>query len=506
MRVPTPKRQVQENPTLINAPKISGPVPGAFGEQVGGAVTNLGEGISSVMSRASTIIVRRNQELQKEKAAEEFTKMSQEADNLLFSPDTEEMQDGKGGTMSKIVGVMNREGNAAHESYSDFGQKLEIAERGRVDNMDEGTRAEFNKLWTPHKQSLHTNVLRHEVAQRNIAVKQNFLQFKDTTLQNIPLQDEATRLTSIKNVNDRINELEKIGRLTYEEAQKQREDVDTQLFYGSVNANPQGTIDELAKAEGGIYQNLDPKKRDQFIGEAEEVKKKQIAINTQLRSEAINANENKLLDMKIQGKLNPAIVRQWRASDQITAPFADHLITALQSAKAATAVTKSATFEKLAKRILTQADEKGKAITPERMRQDMLIMNGAGEIDDPDMKILQTFNSKILDKDVDKAMPAKKFMEALTFWSDENKIMRPEIRARMFKSYMQKVNANEDPAKAADEVMRQEVLRAHPQAAGYPKEGKLVRDVRGVMKLITPLGAILDFVEKATRSGDSETK
>jgi len=312
MKVPMLDRQVQESPQLINAPQISGPVAGAFGENIAVATQNLGKGISSFakpIEEIGTIIAKHKEELNKERATDAFNKASRDYQDLLFDPDLEDVKNpidpnadprsfgapviGEDGQpVQQIKGVLNRTGNAAYDAPVSFDQGSNTIIEKYSKDLDPGARDYFLKLVTPHSTSLRNNVFKYAAEQRGVAAKQNFLEFKDTALQNIPLQDLATRMTTIKDVNDRINDLEKIGRFSYEEAQKQREDFSSSLVDQDLakdNATtPENsyTLNELIKGKDGAYPNLSDKDR------AASVERMQVKINRNRKLNEFSVGQN----------------------------------------------------------------------------------------------------------------------------------------------------------------------------------------------------------------------
>lgn len=325
-KVPMLDRQVAETPQLINAPKISPPVEGAFGESIAVATKNLGKSISGVSGNLmdiGAILAKQKQELEKEKALETFSKVSSQSQDILFSTESEDLLnphdpsadprsfgtpvlDDNGDPIQVSKGVMNKTGNAAYDALSIWNQRKEEMVKKNTENLSPYAKQEFEKLWAPHSQSLDGSVMKYAVTQRNEAVKQNFYQFKDSTLANIGLLDEPHRLESIKNVNDRISELENIGRFTYEEAKKQREDFSNSLVTKDIvvdaakSADQSNVLAELNKGNDGRYNFLSPEQNQDLKKKALE----KIKLNVQFDTELKVNNRSNVLQQFANGKID----------------------------------------------------------------------------------------------------------------------------------------------------------------------------------------------------------
>jgi mRNA-degrading endonuclease HigB of HigAB toxin-antitoxin module len=268
------------------------------------------------------------------------------------------------------------------------------------------------------------------------------------------------------------------------------------FVYGAAETDPDRALVLLNQKE--VQDDIDSPEDMQTLRDI-------VAKNKSLKDKgivmALDGNENKMLSdwLLDPSKVDIMTVDNALASknpqEQIRPQFANYLKKAILSSKTVGAETKDKAFIDLAGSIISTnvKDAKGKTTnTPEDIKLTMLEMNAAGELSDEDMGVLQTFNQQVTDKDILKSLPKKNFMQAITFWSDENANKYPEVRARMFKSYMQKINSGQTPANAVDKVIKEEVLNSHPQAVSYPKEGQKVMDVFGVIKRIFPDGEVKD--------------
>jgi len=210
--------------------------------------------------------------------------------------------------------------------------------------------------------------------------------------------------------------------------------------------DPVFTLNELQKGEQGIYKGLPQDKRLDLI----EMAKKQInkirEEERKLRIQVQNIKENELLKMKIDGTLTEDIIRQYLAEDNGIRPqFADRLITSLRKLNK---VSKDKTFIKLAKDML-----KGEK-TIEEIRLALIAENALENLSDEDFAILHTFNENITKDVVEKMMPKKTFLQRISIWTDEYAGKREEITVLLFKEYMKKINAGEEPAAAIESVIK----------------------------------------------------
>ncbi len=230
-------------------------------------------------------------------------------------------------------------------------------------------------------------------------------------------------------------------------------------------ANPEYALQKLQKGDSGAYKSISPDKRIDLIKQAEERINK---VNRQ-REEAIaiatNQREAELIDAKISGSLNEIQVKQEREAGNISAQFADAMINALRSPKTVGAKTDDRVFNKIAEDIVNIKDKK-----PSDIRNILLAKNASGELNDEDFKTLYTFNEQVQGKEIDKALNKKAFFQRLMTWdwSPEVNQSREEVVANMFKQYMAKVNAGEDPATAVSEITSQQLDAHLAEQRKYP--------------------------------------
>jgi hypothetical protein len=259
-----------------------------------------------------------------------------------------------------------------------------------------------------------------------------------------------------------------------------------------VETDPNFALEELSKEGGGAFKDVPIANRDKLKEDAAWKVEKIVAQNEELQKMAISQGEDELVKMKIARQLTPSKVKEYMDVGKARPKFADEMIRALNSPKTVKAKTKDSTFTKLAADIFDTSKKQ------KDTNLELLVSNSTGDLSDEDFDILYTFNQQVTTDTIDKAIPKQKYLWGLAEWGKDTNL-RPEIKARMFKAYMQRVNAGEEPAVAVDAIIKKEILNLHPQAASYPKEGKKTMDAIGVLKMILPIGAIVDAVVSGKR-------
>jgi hypothetical protein len=492
MRVPDYEQQVQPSAVTVNPPNAPTAVPAAFGTDVARANAQTAD----VLGNISAHLFKMAQEASEKQILDRETEFRKEMQSVLFDPSQQTVTVGDK-EFTRPKGVLNRELAQASGAIEDYDQTYYTQIRDKyMKDLSPHQQGKLSTAMDKYYVSYRDNVIQHEA-------NQGRLDYRNSWEKNINIKAADTFQTSdplalqmkVDGINLEIDDAQQKGIISYAAAEKMKKDFDTQLFYARVNIDPQGTVNELGKTKdsegkgGGLFNNLDPEERSKLASEANMMIEKQKAVNEELAKMAINKNETDLVDLKIKGQATPEMVKRMRDNKQIGAKFADTMITALLSKKTIKAETTDKDFIAMSNAIInTNAkDAKGKTInSPEGIRLDLLTMNSTGELSDADYNLLNTFNNIVTDPNVDKAMPAKNGWQTISWWSDEYAGMRPEVRANIFKSYMQKVAGQMKPDQAATEAMMEQILKLHPQAKAYPKGGKVVIDINGTMKKVTP--------------------
>jgi hypothetical protein len=268
-----------------------------------------------------------------------------------------------------------------------------------------------------------------------------------------------------------------------------QEDVQKSVVDNHIIANPDATLVGLKEGKDGPYPGISEQFRTDSIEKAEAYSKKYKTEAEVERKKQIDTNENDIVTRMIdpqKPKPTEGEIVTLMDNDTISPKFAKAAIENIRSAKKLKEESKrNPTFNKMAD-FITNAENK-----PEDIKEELLRQNALGLLSQEEFNILYTFNSQIGNKNIDEVNPKKSFMDTITFWSDENAGMKTsEAKARMYKDYMMRVNKGEELALAVDAVFKKVVLLLHPNAASYPKEGKQIIDINGVIQLITPEGIL----------------
>jgi peptidoglycan hydrolase-like protein with peptidoglycan-binding domain len=148
---------------------------------------------------------------------------------------------------------------------------------------------------------------------------------------------------------------------------------------------------------------------------------------------------------------------------------------------------KNTTFNILVDKILAK--------NPQDIRLDLLKEYAKGEITDDELNMLHIFNQNMTKETLEKLLPKKNFLQTISFWTDEYAQQRPEIKAQMFKEYIQRVNAGEDPQIAVNTIItektKQNLVSKTPGMGNLPKgKGQLMVDAYGNRAIVYPDGTI----------------
>ena len=212
---------------------------------------------------------------------------------------------------------------------------------------------------------------------------------------------------------------------------------------------PEMALAGLQKGDRGPYKGVSLDKRTELIGKAENRIEKLGKQERETIAFATNQRESELIDLKIANNLSVQQVKNERNAKKITAHFADSMIRALESPRTVGASTSAKTLNKIAEDILNP--EKN----PEEIELVMLQKNSIGELNDKDYQTLHIFNKNVTGNEIDKILNIKSFLMRLISrdWSEEKGLSREEVKSRMFKQYMEKINKGEDPGKAVSEII-----------------------------------------------------
>lgn len=278
------------------------------------------------------------------------------------------------------------------------------------------------------------------MAQETVATKERYFS-ASTPGEKQNAKDELGQIFSRRVENKILNKVE-AGNLYAKEIA----DLDEGQAEYDILGAPSYALGELQKGKHGAYKNLAQDRRVDLIKSAEShveklqnQKKEAIAIAT-------NQMEANMVDLKIAGTLTEQQVREEKELGMISEKFANSMTKALRNPKIVKKSNES-TYNKLALDILDPEKD------PEDMRIDLLNNNATGKLSDEDFQILYTFNESLTKDIIETQLPKRNFLQAIFDWSGKYAKKKDEVKAQMFKDYMNKVNTGEDPQVAFDSVV-----------------------------------------------------
>ncbi len=321
---------------------------------------------------------------------------------------------------------------------------------------------------------------------------------RQNIINNYANMNSAEKITAISNFKNMLSGSVKSGISTIDEADqldmKFQEDIQKSVVNNDIITNPDMAEKELKEGKHGMYPGISDQFRIEAIEKAKAYSKKYTAENEAGRKRKINDNENEVVSRMINpGKQFPTegeIISLMDNKD-INPKFAKEVITNIRSAKKTKIIPEkkhSAAFNDMVDIILNQPD----FANTEDIRIKLIQENAKGILPDDEFRMLYMFNHQVTGDLMDEGLPKRKFLQSLDSWHKEYAGAQTESKARMFKSYMKKIEAGTDSAIAVDEAIKEEVKILHPQSASYPKEGKKVIDINGIFKRIFPTGEIKD--------------
>jgi len=235
--------------------------------------------------------------------------------------------------------------------------------------------------------------------------------------------------------------------------------------------NPFIAAAELQKGKFGIYKDLPQKKRVEYIGKADTRIEKLQNQEEESIAIAMNQREAEHIEMRIARTLTEEIVMADLEAGEISPKFAEAELKNLRNPKISKK-TNATTYNTLALNIL----DKDKSI--EENRINLLNNNAIGKLSDEDMEILYVFNQNLTKDILEQGLPKKSFLQKISWWSDEYVEEREEVKAQMFKQYMQRINRGENPADAFLNV-----LEIHKKKSIY-ELGQIISTPKGNVKII----------------------
>ncbi len=507
MKVPIYEPKVKEDAVMAETPSVSRGVSGMTGEAEAQALTGLGKAGENLANTLTRHIQRQNYWKAQEQGMELGNRFNDAVMNLLNDTNQTAKEQPDGSTINIPNGLLLREGHLAEGAALEYRTKVDQIKEAFLSQIkDPIVMKTFVSRANEIDRTGYNAAIRHQATHWRSAAIKSISSFANEEIKRYPLADEEGRLKIYAGVHERINEAGKSGLLDEAQMLKYKQNFEEQLFYSTVDIDPQGTINELTRKDG-IYQNLDEDKRRKLAIQASQaVERRRIEVE-KLKNIAIDKNERDLLKSRLDGQLTPQQVNELKTNGEIRPEFADLLIEGFfRTHKIADYNKRSDVFSSIFIEIADMyenTDAKGARAprSQEEIRDHITKNNNFGFLTDEEAKILNTFNEKMI---ADTSAPAITNARAMEKWIKDNKILQSVHRSWLYREYMNRVNAGEDPEKAADIVKRTFVLSQVPDAVNGPKSGRKFMDISGAMRLITPTGAIEYITE--VMSGKAKNK
>lgn len=433
---------------------MPGVVPGAFGEDTGRAMENLGKAGEKIAQHIYQMAI---DEQDKEVLRRE-TSYRQDLQNNLFDESDETIQI-NGQDVTRKKGMLLRQLGQAKGATEELDKIYQKQLRNKY--LGGLTKYQADKLGPAldnYFLSIRNNVITHESNQLDE-------DFKNATESNLKQKIlDASTIRDEKQLGLAIEDAIASAAPYYKKYDETTTKIlNTKIAEDILSATVDNTPDFqtadrlLLSVKDKIPKDFYNEKRNELINHFKKIEKEsELAI-----IEAKNKREEELFTQSI---LTPgSITKNSLAVDlenkNISPQFYMAMVKNLESIKKINAQSNSSTFNTLTDYILNDENK------PEEIRIKLLNENAKGEITDDELKILNTFNQNITKDTIDKAFPKKNFLQAISFWSDEYAQQRQETKAQMFKDYMQRVINGEEPQVALDKIIRNQIKNDVIQAA-----------------------------------------
>lgn len=456
MKVPVYEDRIEKIAPTTEAPRMPGlsmpgVVPDAFGVGAGKAYESLGR----VGEQIAAHLQQRAIDEQDIERVNKETAFMQDWQNVLIDSNDEVIQvDGKDITRKK--GLLLRQYGQA-KGVTEEANKL--YQRKREQYLDGLTKYQYDRL-APfidrHFSGIQNKLVTHEANQIDEYEKMSVESNLNQRISNASMIVTAKELSLA--IDGAVSSAEPYYRRFDEATQKLKNDEIAQKIISSAVGN----ASNFQQADTLLFQVKDRispafynEKRNELL-----IKVKKAEKQAQLEAVAArNKREEDLFSAHIlQGNITKDMLKSELEAKAISPGFYQAMAHNIESIEKIGANPNSSVFNKLADFIL--ADNK-----QEDIRIELLNENAKGEITDDEFKILNTFNQAVTKDTLEKIMPKKGFLQALSFWSDEYALRRPEVKAQMFKEYMQKVSAGDDPQTTVDKIIRSQINNDVIQAA-----------------------------------------
>ncbi len=437
----------------VSIPQELRPPEAAFGGGVAEALQNLGE----TGQKIAGLMVQRAQERQKElMVRDNLNKDTAFGQTMMEVQYSDELDDN-----GRPKGLLNRKLESAHGISTEFNQTYYKMRKQLLDGVKDPEQQDaLSRMLDSRFESIQNRVVNHERQQTDESIKvahesSQALQENDAA----QLRDGPSLINAIGKAVVFNNDYNRFMGYDPDTAKVKNGEAATKIVKSAVLStfNTNGFLP--AQRLLNDVQDRIPKPAFDDLSKQIEIDAKQTTERVRFQAMvAQDQTESGLIDKYFQGQLTRDEVKQLHFNRQISDSFAKAMMNNLNSVEKISAKPNSSTFNKLADFIL--ADNK-----QDDIRIELLNENAKGEITDDDFKILNTFNQAVTKDTLEKVMPKKGFLQAISFWSDEYAQRRPEVKAQMFKEYMQKVSAGDDPQVTVDKIIRSQINNDIIQAA-----------------------------------------
>ena len=403
------------------------------------------------------------------------------------------------GALAELEDAINKNPDLNHSLDNLDNDIRTIGDKAIAKIIDPKLKTQLKSKYDLHsivfKQNIKNAVMKAQIKESGIKADREAIYIAENNF-------SPTAKEDIENIYKKQVEL---GVLFPEEAQSK---IDTALEknrLGKVKyhifTNPQFALDELSRGKNGIFPDLTPLERTEFMKDAQGEIDKQIAEVSRQQLITYATNEDMVRDRDISGQpLTIDEIESLRDQKLIRAPFALSKIKSLKSAKAVSAVTDIRTFEEIFGNIVRRD------ISATEIREKIYNKNAEGRLSLSDVKRLlfaekgegiTTVYEDFIQEQEELKKIKKETQPKRNFWGSVKDIvftsnMDSSSRIRGIGNVIdrvQKENAQgEQIIPIAKDEARKQILIDKPEIAKLPKEGFLHRDKFGNTAIVYPDG------------------
>jgi hypothetical protein len=465
MKVPAYERRVERQSVTVSTPSELRPPPQAFGTDVAESLTRLGETGKEIAKAMMLHGQRMAQEKQDVVIVQRLNSYKQDMQNRAVNDQTD-----KNG---RPLGYLSRQLGQAEGAAKEFTDFYPQIRKQYLNGLSDYQIAKLQPAMDNYALSLREKIIQHEATQWRENVKNTVeSDTKQRIIDASTIRDPKTLGMAI----DGAIEVAKLYNSRFDETTRKLKEsrIAEDMISSAVDNLFQSTKD-FKQADALLFQVKDKvssqvyneKRNELFIKAKKAEKEAELAI-----IEAKNAREDELLSSHILRKdITKQLIESELGMKKINPEFAKSMIEDIESLKRIDAKSNSSTFNKMVDIIL--AENK-----PKDVRIELLKENAKGEITDDELRLLYVFNENITKDTEEKALPKKGFLQAISFWSDEYADDRVEVKAKMYKNYIQRITSGEAP-----EIAVKNTILAFKKMTIY-EIGQILSTPRGQVKVI----------------------